>query len=192
MQENYPQLDLAVFFEAIVKDIKERFPSMVNVEFFPEEPEANRHMPVPAILLDVSEMEVDMEMDPGTEQVATRLSFSAFVIISGLQDGNTKLNIRLQAAALVSWLNMRHWNDPNNPGEFLPSDPARPVGAYRDDFDPRLDRYEVWRVDWEQVVYLGQSVFDTTFKPSRIWLGLAPDIGEGHKDDYVELTGNGQ
>lgn len=195
--DNYPVLDLAQFFEAIVADIKARFPSMVNVEFFPDEPEANTRMPVPAILLDVSEMEVDGEMDPGTEQLATKLSFSAFIVISGLQDGNTKLQIRQLAAALVSWLKFRHWRDPSNPGDdempnYLPSDPATVLGAYRDDFNPALDRYEVWRVDWEQTIYLGESAFDTTFLPDHVFLGLAPDIGLPHKDDYVELTGNGQ
>lgn len=197
MQENYPQTDLAVFFDAIVTDIKARFPSMVNVEFFPDEPEANTRMPVPAILIDVSEMEADSESDPGTEQLAVRMSFSAFVIISGLQDGNTKLQIRLLAASLVSWLNMRLWRDPSDPGtdddpNYLASDPARPIGAYRDDFDPRLDQYEVWRVDWEQVLYLGQSAFDTAFLPTTVWLGLDPNIGEGHKQDYIQVAGDGQ
>jgi len=197
MQDNYPETDLALFIQAIIKDIKERFPSLVNVEFFPDEPEANTRMPVPACLLDVSEMEVDLDEDPGTGQTPTRLSFSAFLVISGLQDGNTKLQIRLMAAALVSWLKMRHWRDPRDPGteeepNHLPSDPAMPVGAYRDDFDPRLDRYEVWRVDWEQVIYLGKSDFDSSFLPSRVWLGLAPDIGAEHREDYVEITGNGQ
>lgn len=195
MQDNYPDLDLAQFFDAIVTDVKARFPSMVNVEFFPDEPEANKKMPVPAILLDVSEMEADTESDPGTEQLAVRMSFSAFIVISGLQDGNTKLQIRLLAAALVSWLRMRHWRDPSNPGtddepNYLPSDPAVPMGAYRDDFNPALDRYEVWRVDWEQTLYLGHSVFDTTFLPSTVWLGLAPDIGEGHQADYVKVAGD--
>lgn len=197
MQDNYPELNLATFFEAIVADIKARFPSMVNVEFFPDEPEANTRMPVPAILLDVSEMEADSELDPGTEQLAVRMSFSAFIVISGLQDGNTKLQIRLLAAALVSWLRYRHWRDPSNPGtddepNFLPSDPAVPVGAYRDDFNPALDRYEVWRVDWEQVIFLGQSAFDTTFLPTKVWVGLDPNIGAAHKDDYVQVAGDGQ
>lgn len=195
--DNYPVLDLAVFFDAIVADIKARFPSMVNVEFFPDEPEANTRMPVPAILLDVSEMETDAENDPGTEQSPMKLSFSAFIIISGLQDGNTKLQIRLLAAALASWLKLRLWRDPSNPGDddnpnYLPSDPAMVLGAYRDDFNPALDRYEVWRVDWEQVVYLGESVFDTTFLPDHVWLGLAPEIGLEHKDKYTELTDDGQ
>jgi hypothetical protein len=195
--DNYPALDLSVFFDAIEADIKARFPSMVNVEFFPDEPEANTRMPVPAILLDVSEMDVDSEIDPGTEQLPTKLSFSAFIIISGLQDGNTKLQIRMLAAALVSWLKFRHWRDPSNPGtdeepNYLPSDPAMPLGAYRDDFNPALDRYEVWRVDWEQNVYLGESVFDTSFLPSHVWLGIAPEIGLEHKDKYTEITGNGQ
>ncbi len=195
MQDNYPDLDLGVLLEAIVADIKARFPSMVNVQFFADEPEERVELTVPAILLEVSEMEVDTDSDPGTEQLAVNLSFSAFVVISGLQDGNTKLQIRQLAAALVSWLRMRHWRDPSNPGtdeepNYLQSDPAMPVGAYRDDFSPELDRYEVWRVDWEQRVYLGHSVFDTTFLPSKVWLGLDPDIGAEHREDYVQVAGD--
>lgn len=191
--ENYPELNLADVFKAIENDIKKRFPSLVNVVFFPDEPQSSTQMPVPACLLDVSEMEVDLEVDPGTEQLPVRLSFSAFMVISAMTDGNTKLQIRLMAAALVSFLKFRHWVDHNSPGtdnepNYLPSDPAIPVGAYRDDFTPGMDRFEVWRVDWEQVFYFGKSVFDTSFLPSRVWLGLSPDIGEGKESEYTELN----
>jgi len=190
--ETNPYVNVAKLFDAIVADIKEQFPDLVNVQFFPDDPEDRVQLPVPACLLDVSEMEVDMEEDPGTQQVAARFSFSAFLVISGLQDGNTKLAIRLLAASLVSFLRLRHWRDPDDPSKCLPTDPAIPIGAYRDDFDPRLDRYEVWRVDWEQIVYLGESVWaGGAFLPTGIWLGQSPEIGAAHVDKYERID-NGQ
>lgn len=48
----------------------------------------------------------------------------------------------------------------------------------------------IWAVVWRQKIRLGDSVWDGEgVFPSHLYVGLSPDIGEAHIDDYVEVTG---
>ncbi|MNT22077.1 hypothetical protein D3C72_1574490 [compost metagenome] len=88
------------------------------------------------------------------------------------------------------WLRKRRFKHPTEAGKALPTGPVQLVGCYKDDFEPELDQYEVWRIEWHQVMHLGVSVFAgetdgvTPGKPLYSW---APQIGNGHADDYTEV-----
>lgn len=183
-------IDMIALHDAIVHEFKTRYPDF-HVQFYRgSERGEKEEMPVPCILLDCEEFEVN-EDDSGTEQIPTTWSFEALIIIKELGVPRARFIIRAIAASVSSWLKLRRWEIPNDPeGRKFRTGPARVAGAYRDGFNSQLDQYAAWRVEWRQDIDLGDDYWlqPGDLIPDHIWLGMAPDIGKGHEDDYVELT----
>lgn len=186
-------IDLGVLHDAIVADIKAQFPQLVTVEFYRED---RQELPKPACLLELTELEAEPDDDPGTEQLAVMAKFEAELVIGWRDiDGvKAKQSIRVLAAALSAWLRMRRWANPANPDKKLPTGEAQVIGAYRDDFsimgrqrDEGLLQVEVWRVEWQQRIHLGNTVWtDEGTTPSDVF---TKDYVNGVPDgDYSEVT----
>ena len=193
------EIDLDTLHDAIVADIKAKFPDLRTVEFY--RGEGNDHddrktLPAPACLLSLTELEsADDDEDPMTGQLAVVAHFEAELIIR-FTTPNAKRSIRKLAAAFAAWLRKRRWANPNNPSKKLPTGPAMVIGAYQDDFtnlmpgqrDKPLDQFEVWKVEWRQLVHLGESEWkDEGEVPTTVYLGMAPEIGIPHVDDYEQI-----
>jgi hypothetical protein len=195
------EIDLDVLHAAIVADIKAKFPDLKTVEFY--RGEGNDHddrktLPVPACLLNLSELEASEEDDPGTEQLAVIAHFEAELIIR-FTTPNAKRSVRKLAAAFAAWLNKRRWDNPAGTTPKLPTGPVMVVGAYQDDFsslmqgqrEKPLDQYEIWKVEWRQKVHLGESVWnDEGTTPTTVYLGITPDIGLENIDKYTQIYPN--
>lgn len=182
-------VDLEKLHNAIVADIKAQFPQLLTVEFYQDDPESRKGLPIPACLLRLSEMESDNEDDPGTEQLAVVATFEAYFIINNIRTPKAALEIRKLAAAFMAWLRKRRWSNPDNPEKKLPTGPANVVGGFPDDFSPELDKFDVWRVEWQQIIHLGESVWnDDGVTPSEVFVSWSPDIGFGHEGDYEKVT----
>lgn len=175
-------LDLANLHQAVEDAIKGAFPTLETVEFYREE--TDREPPaaadLPACLLDLEEMEPVPAEDPGTEQLAVYARFAARLVIE-FRTPRAKLEIRKLAASFASFLRQRRWG--------LPVGPAEVLAIMPDDFSPELDRYEVWRVEWRQIIHLGATVWTdegiTTLTPLYGW---SPEIGTGNESDYHEAA----
>ena len=165
----------------IVAAIKAQFPSLQTVEAYRLD---RKTLPAPACLIELTEMDA-ADLDPGTEQQAVMARFEAKLVI-GFRQGmkNPKLEIRKLAAAFAAFVRLQRWGCPVGPAEL--------IGAYPDDFDPELDQFECWRVEWRQIIHLGESVWadwnDGT-PPGQVLVGYAPAIGAGNEGEYTELTG---
>lgn len=180
------QVSIDALQDAIVADIKAAFPDLKTVEFYGEQ---RSGMLLPACQLDVPEWQDFDSPDPGTGQQPVMMRFEARFIISGVQAQESKRSIRRLAAAFSAFLYKRRWTDAASPGKKLPTGPSEFMGAYHDAFHPELDQYQVWRVEWQQYVPLGESVWaDGDAPPARVFVGSAPDIGAGHEPDYLEIT----
>lgn len=166
-------IDLAVLHSAIVADIKAQFPQLVTVEFYLED---RKELPKPACLLELTELEALPDEDPGTEQLAVMAKFEAQLVIT-FRETQAKQSIRLLAAAFAAWLRMRKWTNPNNPDKKLPTGAAQVIGAYPDDFavmgrqrDQELGQFEIWRVEWQQIIHLGETAWtDEGVTPSDVY-----------------------
>lgn len=172
------EVTLDTLHQAIVDAIKAQFPDLVTVEFYREERDG---LPIPACLLDLTEMESVPDEDPGTGQLAMDCRFEAGIIL-GFRVPNVKLEARKMAAALAVWLRLKRW-----PG--IRCGPAQVIGCYKDDFKPELDQYEVWRVEWHQVIHLGVNAWANTGGtiPTQLLGSWVPKIGAAHEADYVPL-----
>jgi hypothetical protein len=59
----------------------------------------------------------------------------------------------------------------------------------QDAFEQELLGYLVWRVEWSHEIDLGESIWtDEGITPSQVFLGITPEIGLPHVDDYIEVT----
>jgi len=183
-------IDLAVLHAGIEKAIQAQFPSLKLVEFYREEDDRTPPRPdeLPACLLEMSEMEPTPDVDPGTEQLAVNARFEARVII-GFREARAKLEVRKLAAALAVFVRLKRWPHPTEPGKTIPTGPAEVTSIMPDDFNPELDRFEVWRVEWVQPLHLGNTIWkDEGVTPGAPLYSWRPQIGHGHEGDYKDVV----
>ena len=191
-------IDLDKLHLAIATDIKARFPELATVEFYRGEGHNDRKsLPVPACLLDLTEFEASPSDNSGSGQLSVVANFEAALVIS-FKTPDAKRKLRKLAASVAAWLHNHRWVNPDNTAKRLPTGPCEVIGAYRDDFqgmmagerDRPLDQFEIWKVEWRQKVDLGESVWNETgLVPNQIFLGISPEIGPDHVDDYVQVAG---
>lgn len=176
---------VGAYQDAVVAQIKAAFPDFVTVEFDREEIDRDelKSEDLPAILLDLSEFENEDVEDRGTGQLAMRARVEARVIVC-YRTARAKTAARTAAGTLSAWLRLRRFT-----GENVWTQAAQVIGAYRDDFASDCDRYVVWRVEWTQVLQLGESIWqDGGVKPKKISYSFAPDIGKRHEAAYQSLV----
>lgn len=172
-------LDLDALHDAIVLAIKTQFPDLVTVEFY--RTDERKGPQLPAVLLDLCEFESEPDLDDGTEQLAVSARFEAQIIF-GFKSPKVKREIRKFAAAFAAWMRLRRWTG-------ISTDAAMVTSCHPDEFDPRLDEYEVWCVEWTQGLYLGNNVWTNGGAlPTDVWVGYKPNIGTGHEADYTNLN----
>ena len=105
--------------------------------------------------------------------------FEARIILSA-RNSHAKLEVRKAAAALATFLNLHHWAD-------VLADECQVIACEPDEFTPKLDRFEVWRVEWVNLVMLGHSAWQNEGKiPELPYYAFSPKVG--HLEDYTSLT----
>ena len=176
-----PGVDLNQLHQNIVLAIAEQFPALQTVEFYREETD-RQTLRTPACLVELFEMEAEPGEDPGTEQLAMTARFEARLIISA-REGTAKVEVRKLAAALAKFILRKRWGLGPNVA------PAEVVGCYPDEFDPRLDQYEVQRVEWTQLIMVGENVWSGEGVPiTDVRYSWSPKIGPPFVDNYRPLT----
>ncbi|MFB9149526.1 hypothetical protein [Roseovarius ramblicola] len=171
------EISLGALHQAIIDAVAAQFPDLATVGDYREDRAA---LPLPAVLIEMADLEGAPDEDPGTGQLAMVARFDARVII-GFRTAAAEREIRKLAGALGAFAHLNRWGLPVAPAEVLSAGP--------DDFAPELDQYVVWRVEWAQVIHLGTSVWvnDGTI-PARVLYSVAPEIGPAHEDDYRDVT----
>lgn len=163
----------------IIEAIRDQFPDLKTVEAYRLD---RRNLPTPACLVELTEMDCPVDPDPGTEQLAVWARFEALFVISFRQGSlNPKLEVRKLAAAFAAFARLQRWGCPIGPAEVL--------GVFPDDFNPELDQFECWRVEWRQIIHLGESIWkDEGVTPSDPRFSWAPNIGIPHEPEYKPLS----
>lgn len=146
------RVDLTELHEAIKAQLAAAFPMFKLVDYYIDEHDELTAEDMPALLFELTELETGEDHDPGTEQWATESRWEARVVLP-YRTPNARLQARVLAGNLSVFLHKRNRWQGQNGGEI------KVIGAFRDDFSPELDRFEVWRVEWAQCLHLGESVF---------------------------------
>lgn len=167
-------LDLDQLFDAVIASIRGAFPQFEMVDAYPED---RRQMPVPACLIDLIELEPTD--DPGTEQLAVIAHFEASIVLP-FRAPRAKRAVAKLAAAIAHHVQGRRWG--------LPIAPAQVISIAPSDFDPELDRFETWSVEWQQTVHIGESIWnDDGTPPTQVLAAWSPDIGPTHEAEYTDI-----
>lgn len=173
--------DFAAHLAAVVARLAQAFPAVPTVA---EYPRLRQKIAAPAILVELAD--ATPTDDAGTEQLCLSARFEARIVfdhvpVAGSNPALPALNL---AAAVAREIFAA--------GRFgQPVGPAKGVRIEPDQFRPELSGYAVWLVEWTHEVRLGHSVWDGDgVMPTEIYLGIAPEIGPPHLDDYVKIGGS--
>ena len=176
MQGPNTEIDLDAVHQSILDAISGQFPALVTVADYRED---RKRLPLPAVLVELADLEAVPEEDPGTGQLAIRARFEARVII-GFRAANAEREIRKLSGALGAFVHHNRWGQKIGPAEVLAIGP--------DSFDPDLDQYVVWAVEWQQIVHLGQTAWTNDGEvPETVLYSWSPEIGPEHEADYASL-----
>ncbi|MDT0499707.1 hypothetical protein [Halomonas sp. PAR7] len=167
------EITLDGLHQAILDAIADGFPSIQTVDDYPDD---RQRVAVPAAFVELTELTAVPDDDPGTGQLAMEAQFELRYLL-GWRGTNQGRAIRAQAAALAHFIHQQRWG--------LPVEPARVLVAEPDEFDPELEQYLVWRIEWAQIIHIGKNEWlDDGIPPREVWVGVDPRTGPAHIDDY--------
>ena len=141
MSEQPFSLDL--LYQAIEQHLQQHLPGVQLVSFWPD---IQQHIPLPAVLLDIAEIEPGTDI--GTGETTLTITFEARVIVDVIRADHYPQAEHL-ATQMAVLLRAQSWGLPVEPAEFQRSS--------QDWTRPELDGYTVWLVEWTQTVYLGEQ-----------------------------------
>lgn len=187
-------VDIAALHAAIKANLAAQFPQILDVDYYVDERDELTAEQLPALFFEISEIQASPNHDPGSDQLAIMVRFEARLIWSFSQSLQARLNVRVLAANIAAWMHsVTRWPDPQNNDSALPGQAGKIqiIGVYPDDFNPSLDKYHVQRIEWQQLFWLGESVWaDLTSgtAPSKVFASFAPDIGPANAGEYVQVN----
>ena len=130
-------------YQAIEQHLQQHLPGVQLVSFWPD---IQQHIPLPAVFLDIAEIEPGTDI--GTGQTTLTFTFEARMIVDVIRADHYPQAVHL-ATQLAVLLRAQSWGLPVEPAEFQRSS--------QDWTRPELDGYTVWLVEWTQTVYLGEE-----------------------------------
>ena len=136
-------LCLEFLYKAIEQHIQQHVPGVEMVSFWPD---ITHHIPLPAVFLDIAEIEPGTDI--GTGQTTLTITFEARVIVDVIRADHYPQAVHL-ATQLAVLLRAQSWG--------LAVEPAMFQRSSQDWTRPDLDGYTVWLVEWTQVIYLGEQ-----------------------------------
>lgn len=164
--------------------LKTNFSVFKEVKAF-EDSRDPKDLRTPAFFFECSDVQTNVEDDPETEETAATLRFEGQVICAATTPRRKVFQLAL---AVASKLRRSRVGVPVG----VTVGPVRVLGVSADNFNPSLDQFHVYSVEWEQLVYLGESVFDddSSLVPvSEVLISSAPLVGPAHVDNYEPLGG---
>lgn len=136
-------LSLDHLYRAIEAQITQHVPGVEWVSFWPD---ISDHIPLPAVFLDIAEIEPGEDI--GTGETTLNITFEARVIVDSIRAEHYQQAVHL-ATQLAVLLRIQTWGLEIQPAEFQRST--------QDWTRPELDGYTVWLVEWTQTVLLGEK-----------------------------------
>lgn len=171
--------DLKKIHDAQVRFFKSRLESRVETIDAYRSDAHDKEINTPALLIELEL--IDEGRDAGDGRDALRCSFTAHCILSNLTP-NVEIEVRNFAATVFRLIKGNRFGL----GEL--ADDPEGITAGPGEFKPGAEGYESWYVNWEQNVYLGDSMWEGGIMPHIVKLGWSPDVGTGHADDYEQVT----
>jgi hypothetical protein len=177
------EITLTNLLDAICSTIHTAMPEFAVVEAH----RVDRKPPAtPACLVEMTELDLDDSHDDGQGLLCAGARFEATAVVDFKDagaNGNSEIFARVLALKLAATVRQQRWG--------LKVGAAELISGASDSFNPQLLQYSCFRIEWQQEVEFGTSVWavDPNAKtPSGVMVGFSPNIGAGHEDDYKPLT----
>lgn len=138
----------------------------------------------PAVLLSVDSMNRNAANDDGTERIAVTLDL-ALVCVLSTQTPRVQTQIRQFATDIITLIEQsggKRWGlgavggAPDN----ISAQPAM--------YSPDKSGFESWAVTWSQIFFIYSEQSEPMPLPTRVFVGVLPDVGVEHLLDYHEVT----
>ena len=178
-------VDFDQLHDVIEEKLRTQFPVFKLVQFYRDEEErkAPTAQELPALLLELTNFDIDVDGDAGTEQMPLIAKFEAR-IIDTFNQRRAKINVRKLAAAVALYIfQNKHFTGLGKFGVGV----STVDDIAEDAFFPELDRYEVWRVDFSTQIVVGENVWTESGETPTLVFSYAPEIGVAHENQYQEL-----
>lgn len=142
-------------------------------------------LPLPAILVDLYEIEPDPEADLGTGKMGVQLMMQLWVVVAATERG-APLTVRKLAMAAGAIIHDGYrFGSPVSPAKVTDI-----IGM------PKLQdnrQYLIWSVEWQHATTIGAEDMLCIDDPpvdaddiNQVLWGTPPEVGTGHESDYEE------
>ncbi len=173
-------LDLGAALDTVIAMLAAEFDSFKTVA---AEDEARKALAVPALIVQISELEPDPDKDPHTGQFPCLIRLEARIVM-GHRTPGVRREVLRAAGAVAAFVHSNRLGVAWGAATVIAVDP--------DEFAPQADSFDIWRVEWVHAADLGTSYFvDDGVTPARVLTSWSPDIGLAHEADYVAQTPDG-
>ena len=182
-------INIADLHNNIVKSLAEQFKDDFKlIEFYRSENERKplKVAELPALLLELPDFELDLENDSGTEQLPLIARFEARIVSDAMekeQDNPSFMKVKVRGLAIK----LAQYLFKNKRFHKLKTGPLTLTAITEDAFYPNLDRYEVWRVDFEMQIHAGESIWKSEDNTPMALYSWSPEIGSAHSSAYQEV-----
>jgi hypothetical protein len=172
---------LAAFHAAIQTVIAGHFGDNINTALWYEQGETADGQPLPiltpAVILEIDS--ADEGDDVGDDRAPLLCHITAYCIL-GQQTNELQVQIRNFAAQLFAKIRKNKWGLGHNVS--FPVNISLGPGK----FDPEKNGFDSWFVSWDQTLYLGADIWDSSgIIPSEVWWSWDPEIGIPFVDSYM-------
>ena len=166
-------IDLGLALDAVVASIQSQFVAFKTVA---AEDEKRTELAVPAIILQMSELEPALDADPHSGQFPCLVHIEARLVL-GHRTPKVRREVIKAAGALAAFVHSNRFGVRWGAAVILAVEP--------DDFAPNADQFDIWRLEWVHQADLGVAFdWDEGVTPSEIVSSWAPDIGPGREGSY--------
>lgn len=167
-------IDLDVALDTIVATLAAQFPTFKTVA---AEDESRKELPVPALVIQFSEIEPDPDADPHTGQFPCRLRVEARIVL-GHRTPKVRREVIKAAGAIASFVHSNRLGVKWGAAVVIAVEP--------DEFAPQADTFDIWRIEWAHTLDLGETYFvNDAVTPIIVLTSWVPEIGIPHEASYI-------
>jgi hypothetical protein len=134
----------------------------------------------PLAVVRLAGMERAGEADDGTERLWVTCRWEVFLVLAARVPG-VERELRRMAETVAGLTQGNRFGVSAMPAQFLAAGP--------NEFEPTFSGALAWRVEFEQDVPVGESVWEGEGVPvEQVMVSYVPLVGAEHEDKYTEVT----
>lgn len=168
-------IDLGASLDTVVAVLAAEFDTFKTVVAEDQVPD---ELPVPALVLQITDLEPDLDSDASTGQFPCLVHIECHVIM-GHRTPAVRRAVAQAAGAVAAFVHNERLEVPWGPAQLIAVEP--------DEFAPQADRMDLWRLEWVHKADLGDSDIPTDgVTPTTVLWSHVPDVGPDHEGDYSQ------